>query len=140
MFWSVVIVAVVGLVAYIRLAPTDVARWHQPIGNAETTDGQGWSARVIQSEPGLFSALHQDILKLPRTQMIAGSVGEGRLTYITRSRIMGFPDFTTIEQDGRKIKLYGRLRFGRSDLGVNGRRLDGLIERVNAKRAEATGG
>jgi uncharacterized protein (DUF1499 family) len=77
------------------------------------------------------------MLALPRTQMIAGAVGEGRLTYITRTKWIGFPDYTTIEQDGENIKLYARLRFGRSDLGVNRKRLDGLLERVRAKRAES---
>ncbi|MGB5864456.1 MAG: DUF1499 domain-containing protein [Sulfitobacter sp.] len=136
MFLFIVILAVVALLAFIRLAPTDTARWHTPIGDAETTNGEGWSARVVQATPGLLSDLHQEMLKLPRTEMIAGGLGEGRLTYITRSRWMGFPDYTTIEQDGGQIKLYGRLRFGRSDLGVNGKRLDGLLERVGAKRAE----
>jgi hypothetical protein len=137
MIWIILFAAIVCGMAFIRLAPTDVARWHKPIGNADSTDGKGWSARVLPSELGLFSDLHLEMLKLPRTELIAGSVGEGRLTYITRSRIMGFPDYTTIEQTDTNIQLYARLRFGRSDLGVNGKRLDGLISRVRAKRAEA---
>ena len=137
MIWIILFAAIVCGMAFIRLAPTDVARWHKPIGNADSTDGKGWSARVLPSEPGLFSDLHLEMLKLPRTELIAGSVGEGRLTYITRSRIMGFPDYTTIEQTDTNIQLYARLRFGRSDLGVNGKRLDGLIERVRTERSEA---
>jgi uncharacterized protein (DUF1499 family) len=61
---------------------------------------------------------------------------EERLTYVTRSRWIGFPDYTTIEQDGDVIKLYARLRFGQSDLGVNKARLDGLLERVRIKRGD----
>ncbi|MEQ6203492.1 DUF1499 domain-containing protein [Sulfitobacter sp. HNIBRBA2951] len=136
MFWMIVVLAVVALLAYIRLAPTDVARWHKPVGNAETTDGEGWSARVVPDGAGLLSDLHQAMLGVPRTELIAGSVGEGRLTYITRSKLMGYPDFTTIEAEDGQIKLYGRLRFGKSDMGVNGKRLDGLLERVQAKRAK----
>jgi hypothetical protein len=136
MIWVILVLAVVSGMAFVRLAPTDVARWHKPVGGAENTDGEGWSARVVQSTSGLLSDLHQAMLALPRTEMIAGGVGEGRLTYITRSRWMGFPDFTTIEQDGDVIKLYARLRFGKSDLGVNAKRLDGLLERVRAKRTE----
>jgi hypothetical protein len=136
MVWLVLVLAIVGGMAFIRLAPSDVARWHKPVGNADSTDGEGWSARVMPSEPGLLSALHLEMLKLPRTELIAGSVGEGRLTYVTRSKLMGFPDYTTVEQTDTNIQLYARLRFGRSDLGVNGKRLDGLIARVHAKRAE----
>lgn len=136
MIWVILIAAVVSGMAFVRLAPTDVSRWHRPIGDAQTTDGEGWSARVVPAPPGLLSDLHQAMLALPRTKRIAGGVGEGRLTYITRSKWMGFPDYTTIELDGTTIKLYARLRFGKSDLGVNGRRLDGLLERVRAKRTE----
>lgn len=136
MFWTILVLAVVALLAYIRLAPTDATRWHKPIGNAETTDGEGWSARVVPNTSGLLSDLHQGMLALPRTELVAGSVGDGRLTYITRSKLMGYPDYTTIEQDEGQIKLYARLRFGKSDLGVNGKRLDGLLKRVRAKRGE----
>lgn len=136
MVWVILVLAVVSGLAFIRLAPTDVSRWHKPIGNAENTDGEGWAGRVVQSTPGLLSDLHQGMLALPRTELIAGSVGDGRLTYITRTKWMGFPDYTTIEQDGDQIKLYARLRFGKSDLGVNGKRLDGLLERARVKRAE----
>ena len=136
MIWFLVIAAIIAGIAFVRLAPTDVSRWHKSIGDAENTDGKGWSARVIQSSSGLLSDLHQGMLILPRTELVAGSVTDGRLTYITRSKTVGFPDYTTIEQEGDLIKLYARLRFGQSDLGVNGKRLDRLIERVRAKRAE----
>lgn len=136
MTWIILVLAIIAALAYVRVAPTDLARWHKPIGNAETTDGEGWSARVLPATAGMLSDLHQGMLAVPRTKMIAGGVSEGRLTYITRSKLFGFPDYTTIEQDGAQIKLYGRLRFGRSDLGVNGKRLDGVLERVRAKRAK----
>lgn len=136
MIWVLLVLGLVGGLAFVRLAPTDVTRWHKRIGDAENTNGEGWSARVVPNAEGLLSDLHQGMLALPRTHMIAGGVAEGRLTYITRSKLVGFPDFTTIEQDGNQIKLYARLRFGRSDLGVNGKRLDGLLERVKAKRVK----
>ncbi|KIN69421.1 DUF1499 domain-containing protein [Sulfitobacter donghicola] len=136
MFWLILVLAVVGLLGFIRFAPSDVARWHKPIGDAENVDGEGWSARVVAGSSGLLSDLHQGMLALPRTDLLAGSVTDGRLTYVTRSKIIGFPDYTTIEQDGDAIKLYARLRFGRKDFGVNGKRLDGLVKRTRAKRGE----
>lgn len=136
MVWVILVLAVVSGLAFVRLAPSDVARWNVPIGSAENTDGEGWSARVVPATPGLLSDVHQAMLALPRTELLAGGVGEGRLTYITRSKWIGFPDYTTVEQDGDQLKLYARLRFGKSDLGVNSRRLDGLLKRVGVKRAE----
>jgi hypothetical protein len=136
MIWTVLVLAAIAGFGFIRFASTDVARWHKPIGDAESTNGEGWSARVIPASSDLLSDLHQGMLALERTELVAGSVTEGRLTYITRSKLIGFPDYTTIEQDGDQIKLYARLRFGRSDLGVNGKRLDRLIENVRAKRTK----
>lgn len=136
MIWFILAAAIVSGVLFVRLAPTDVSRWHKPIGDADNSDGAGWSARVIQATPGLLSDLHQGMLAVPRTELIAGSVSEGRLTYITRSKVVGFPDYTTIEQDGDHIKLYARLRFGKSDFGVNGKRLDGLVSSVRARRVD----
>lgn len=136
MLTVLLIAGLISGLAYIRLAPIDVARWHKPVGDADSTDGTGWSARVVKGAPGMLSDLHQTMLTLPRTELLAGSIGEGRLTYITRSKIIGFPDFTTIEQSEEHIKLYARLQFGRSDMGVNGKRLDGLLEQVAAKRAK----
>ncbi len=136
MILILVFLAIVALLAFIRLAPSDVSRWHTPIGSAEDVTGAGWAARVIPATSGLLSDLHQGMLALPRTELLAGSVGDGRLTYITRSKLIGFPDYTTIEQDNDQIKLYGRLRFGKSDMGVNAKRLDGLIKSVRTKRRE----
>ena len=136
MFWLILVLAVAAGLAFVRLAPSDASRWHVPIGSAENTDGEGWSARVVPATPGLLSEVHQAMLALPRTELLAGSVGEGRLTYITRSKLVGFPDYTTVEQDGEQIKLYARLRFGKSDLRVNAKRLDGLLKRVGRDRAE----
>ena len=132
MILTVHILLSVGFLAYVRLAPTDVSRWHVPIGDAEDVTGSGWAARVIKEKPGALSELNRAMLKLPRTELIAGSVGEGRLTYITRSKVIGFPDFTTIEKDGDYIKLYARLRFGSLDFGVNAGRLEGLITTLKA--------
>ncbi len=136
MIGTIFTLAVIAGVGFIRFAPTDVARWHKPIGDAESVNGEGWAARVVPATPNLLSDLHQGMLALDRTDLIGGSVSDGRLTYITRSKLMGYPDYTTIEQDGDQIKLYARLRFGRSDFGVNGKRLDGLIESTRTKRGK----
>jgi len=97
--------------------------------------------RVVQADPDLLSDLDYTMRSLPRTRLLAGSLEEGRLTYVTRSKWMGFPDYTTIEQVGdqvdEQIRLYGRLRFGRSDMGVNAARMDGLLHQV---RREGAGG
>ena len=56
-----------------------------------------------------------------------GSGAAGHITYITRSAVFGFPDMTTVERRGNQIRMYARLRFGASDLGVNRKRLERVI-------------
>lgn len=117
---ALIVVIAAGL-GYIRLAPSDPARWHrlpEEIGN-QTLEG-GAMRRVA----GDLAALDAIIRSTPRTSVLAGSVAEGMITYVTRSRVFGFPDYTTVRQRGDALEIYGRLRFGASDLGVNAARID----------------
>ena len=46
------------------------------------------------------------------------------ITYVTRSALWGFPDYTTAiaqpdDRGGTYLILHGRARYGASDLGVN---------------------
>jgi len=55
-------------------------------------------------------------------------VGAGRITYVTRSRLWGFPDYTTVQvipgAAGATLALHARARFGQSDVGVNRARVE----------------
>ncbi|SEK45696.1 Protein of unknown function [Roseovarius azorensis] len=114
--------------AYIRLAPSDVARWHDlPDGISDQTLESGAMRRVR----GDLAALDAIIRDTPRTTVLAGSVEDGMVTYVTRSRVFGFPDYTTVRQAGERLEIYGRLRFGASDLGVNAARIDGWLRRLD---------
>ncbi len=70
-----------------------------------------------------MAAFEQRALATPRTTLLAGSAGEGLLTFQTRSLIWGFPDYTTVTVENGLLIVYGRLRFGRSDIGVNKARI-----------------
>lgn len=121
--WAVLLV-VVGLLAYIRLAPTDPARWHQPIEAEADADPEGGAIRVVDAGEDALARLHEIALDTPRTRVLAGSVEEGRVTYVTRSLVFGFPDYTTAEVADGQLRIFGRLRFGRSDMGVNRARIE----------------
>mmetsp|Transcript_23803 Transcript_23803/g.42895 ORF Transcript_23803/g.42895 Transcript_23803/m.42895 type:complete len:139 (-) Transcript_23803:3422-3838(-) len=121
----IVVVLMSGLL-FVRLAPTDAARWHQPIDLRESTDLVNGAVRVFAADDVAFARVDAAAHALPRTDVIAGSVDEGRITYITRTKWIGFPDFTTVEYADGQIRMFARLRFGRSDLGVNAKRLERL--------------
>lgn len=130
------VLAVAAVMAAVRLAPVDPAAWHRPV--AEIPGEAGATAPVfVQKKQGAFafwpatSATPDAMLATlggvaaaqPRTHEIAGSVAEGRITWIARSRFWGFPDFITAETTGRGVRLWSRQRDGRGDFGVNLARL-----------------
>jgi len=122
---------IVGLVvllgAYIRLAPSDLGLWHvTPIGDTDQ-DLPGGVIRVIETGPDGLVRLDAIARATPRTRVLAGTVDEGMITYVTRTKVVGFPDYTTVQQDGDMLRIHGRLRFGRSDFGVNRNRVDGWL-------------
>jgi len=122
-----VLLAALALLAFIRLAPSDPMRWHQMPDAISNRDLEGGAMRRV---PGDLAALDAIARATPRTRVLAGSVEAGMITYVTRSRVMGFPDYTTVRQVGDMLEIYGRLRFGRSDLGVNAARIDGWLARL----------
>ena len=133
--WLALAVAVLaGL--YVRLAGSDTDVWHRPISQAEpgdVTTPDGFAAmRAVDDAMATLNRLDRVILETPRTQRIAGSPDEGRVTYVTRSQVFGFPDYTTIEagtgQDEQWVAVRGRLRFGKFDMGVNRARIEAWLE------------
>ncbi len=50
------------------------------------------------------------------------------VTYITRTAVIGFPDYTTVRLRDGRVEIYGRARYGLSDLGVNAARIDSWLE------------
>lgn len=119
------IVVIAAGLGYIRLAPSDAARWHVLPGDISDQTLEGGAMRRLTGD---LAALDAIIRATPRTAVLAGSVAEGMITYVTRSRVFGFPDYTTVRQTGDALEIYGRLRFGASDLGVNAARIDGWLE------------
>ena len=130
MKWFVlgVIGVAVALAVYVRLAPTDPAQWHAMPGAVTNRDLDGGAMRVVGAGDGGLARMDEIIRATPRTEVLAGSVAEGMVSYVTRSKVFGFPDYTTVRAAGPQLELYGRLRFGRSDFGVNAARLDGWLK------------
>lgn len=121
--------AVIVFAIWVRLAPTRAERWHRaPEGIAPgDTTTIGSHAHRRRASAGDLVRLDEIIRATPRTRRIAGSLEEGMLTYETRSRLWGFPDYTTLHLDGRELVIFGRLRFGRGDMGVNKARIEGWL-------------
>mgnify|MGYP000701681118 CR=1 FL=1 len=89
--------------------------------------------REFPSGPDTLEQLDMIARATPRTRVLAGSLAEGRYTYVTRSAIIGFPDFTTVEQQADVVRIHARQRFGSSDLGVNAARVDGWLQALQPR-------
>ncbi len=99
--------------------------------------GVGMQSAAWTPQIETFTAQFRVIaLAAPRTRVLAGSVEEGMITYVTRSRVFGFPDYTTLhvtaDAQGSRATLYGRQRFGKLDFGVNSARIQGWLGAVEA--------
>lgn len=131
--WVILSIAVV-FMGYIRLAPSNPADWHAAPDVTQDENLINGVKRVIPGDAKLFAQLDAIARSTPRTTVLAGSVDDGMITYVTRTRVMGFPDYTTVMFGEDQIKIFARLRFGRSDLGVNRNRTEewlSQLERVN---------
>jgi len=134
--YLILICLIVGL-AWIRLAPSDPARWHVDPQVTADQDLAGGVRRKIAVEGAGLAQLHKLILATPRTHVLAGALEEGRVTYVTRSAWFGFPDYTTVQVGEGGIEIWGRLRFGQSDLGVNKARVDGWLAQMREEQEGA---
>lgn len=126
-------VLVLALVAYVRLAPTNARRWHKvpDVSGPGDVTGEGSflsARRMTETSAEVLAAVEQHALATPRTRVLKGSVAEGMITFQTRSAVIGFPDYTTVVVNGDLLVMYGRLRFGRKDFGVNRARIAGWLE------------
>ncbi len=131
-FW-IVLICVVALAAYFRLAPTDPAVWHEmPAGATESQTANSVTRTVAAGADGL-GRLDRIIRHTPRTRHLAGSLEQGTITYVTRSAVFGFPDYTTVLQNDDGLTIYGRARFGHSDFGVNRTRVEGWIKALETR-------
>lgn len=128
----IALIALAALAAFIRAAPSDPARWHIALHPRPAEIAAPSRALVtlrngayvdLQDSPNLLARLDAIAMATPRTIRLAGSAAEGRITWVTRSLMWGFPDYTTAEMGRDGLTIFARQRFGGNDHGVNAARL-----------------
>ena len=131
-FVYLILAIVVAFAGYVRVAPTNVEKFHRLTEFTADADEESGVKRVFSGDASTMAKLDEIAQATPRTQVLAGAGSEGFVTYVTRSAGFGFPDYATVKLDGDTIKIHSRLRFGRSDLGVNGKRVKAWIDALGA--------
>ncbi|MDF1873760.1 DUF1499 domain-containing protein [Vannielia sp.] len=131
MKWVLVILvcAVAGFAAWVRLAPLPEARMvAEPGPDAPGRHrGEGDYKVVIplaNLPEGARERLEAEIARTPR----ARPKGEG--AWVVRSALWGFPDIVRLWQADGALHLHSGLVIGKSDMGVNAKRVDGWLERA----------
>ncbi len=125
--WTLIIfVLLAAFVAYVQFAPSDPNRWHKDVTGEQNADFADGAFRIVEAE---LTDLDR-VIRESGGRVLAGSVEDGLITYISRTRIVGFPDYTTVQRRGAHLAIYGRLRFGKSDLAVNMKRIEGWISKL----------
>ncbi|MEO0428889.1 MAG: DUF1499 domain-containing protein [Pseudomonadota bacterium] len=138
------LVGIVIAVLLVRAVGHDPERWHADPATAARTGnpndylvGPAGSTtalpdRILESTPADPLAAFDAVARAaPRTEIIAGSLADGHITYVQRSLLVGFPDYISVKRvqtgDAASIVAWSRSRFGYSDLGENAARIDAWL-------------
>ncbi|MCK0143852.1 DUF1499 domain-containing protein [Aliiroseovarius sp. F20344] len=132
------IIALLGVIAlllaafavYARLKPIDRTRFHATPGPNEVGvhDLKGGVKQVVPLADLPEDAVPQ-LLELVRQSDGTTEVpADEGYSFVTRSRLFGFPDVTRIWVAENNLHIHAHLVIGSSDVGVNGRRVGQWIE------------
>ncbi|EKE45811.1 hypothetical protein OCGS_0037 [Oceaniovalibus guishaninsula JLT2003] len=120
-----------GVALWARSVPVPAATYHAKrdlAGPGDYPSAGGLAVmRDVADPKAAMGDLDARIRATRRTVPLAGSVAEGHASYVTRSRIFGFPDVTNMWVEDGRLALSGHLVVGKSDMGVNADRLRGWL-------------
>lgn len=135
------VVILVGLVlvgeAWVRFKPLDVAALHQtggPDALGDWPEEGGFAAvRQVEDPQAALAALATVGRQARLTHRFAGSEAEGHISFVTRSLFWGFPDITNIWIKGDRLHIRAHLVYGRSDFGVNRKRVEAWLDQAGLR-------
>ena len=133
-------IGVAAIMLRVRFAPDIPARWHVSVATTDIGQagpcvdqiktvhlGARATCLLDRSPAAVLASLNAIALNTPRTKRLAGQPSDLRITWVSRSRIIGFPDYVTAEVaasgSGTRLDIFSRQRYGDGDAGVNAARL-----------------
>ena len=148
----VILALLLGAMAYVRFAPVDIDHWHvnpDAEGRASgprdyklsaASDANGPAINTSMSVEQSIEAASDWFLSQPKSKQIAGIAYTGFVTFELRTKLVDYPDYYSVKvaetEEGSAISVYGRARFGRSDLGVNKARLNAFKAFIEGQEAQ----
>ena len=130
---AVIVAALVGAALYFRTVAMPTEVWHVDPATVTPPESPnfelltGARAPVFDTSAAALAARIDAIATAEGATLIGGSLADGQMTYVARSRIMGFPDAVSIRlvpvETGTRMEVFSRARFVHSDMGVNAARV-----------------
>ncbi len=131
-------------IGYVRFSVGDPGKWHVD----PTTAVRGpkpnqffmlpvngdIESPVFNTDAATLAQTFNDlVMNKPSTRLLAGGPSELFVTYMQRSRYIGYPDYISVKffdlEDGSStLAIYSRARYGRSDFGVNRARIKNWVK------------
>lgn len=119
---GIILLTILGMLA-IRYWPLDAERWHVDPSKIDQISPR--TAAQVKIPITADTQIDQNLLSMfPRSlTLLAGDPDAGFATYVTRSRLMGYPDVVSIKIVDQVLFVYSRSVIGDYDHGVNKARL-----------------
>ena len=133
--------------SYARLAPSDPKTWNiDPTDPAIKPGPKGYLLRangdapapVFDAAPGMLLEVLEDVaLMTPGTERLAGDPLRRQLTFLSRSTVLGLPDYTTVQAVAigarTSLVVYARSRFLPMGKAKHKARVDGWLKALESR-------
>lgn len=128
------LIGLAAVAAWARTLDVPAQRYHRtdvPDSSGDYPIKNGFTAvREVGKPAAALEALSGVAGAAARTMRLAGSPELEHVSYVTRSRVFGFPDVTNIWTSDGRVHVQGRSVVGRGDMGVNRRRVTDWMARA----------
>jgi uncharacterized protein (DUF1499 family) len=144
------VTALVAAAIMIRRLDHDAAVWHvdplvatKPntpnsyrVGPDGTTERDA-AAPIFPISSADLAVKFDAIARGAGSDVVGGSAAEGSVTYVQTSRFLGFPDYVSvkfieIDATSSTLAIFSRSRLGKSDLGVNKKRVEAWLGQLSS--------
>lgn len=116
-----------------RMVPTDAT-----VDRHTERDAHPPTFDVSAAELG--AALDAVATSEDNVDVVGGSIAEGHITYVQRSKLMQFPDYVSVRlidlpDGGSTMGIFSRARYGSKDFDVNQKRVERWVEATQQRLA-----
>lgn len=106
-----------------------------PADSVRDVDADAASKKYEMPAAALGAAFDRIVRSSGNVEVVGGTLEGGFITYVQTSKIFAFPDyisvkFIEVDDQNSTLAVFSRSRFGRSDLGVNKKRITAWLERL----------